>query len=48
VLDRLFHRGVVALGCGASTIRLCPPLVLTEEQAMYALDALETVLGELN
>lgn len=48
VLERLFHKGVVALGCGVSTIRLCPPLVLTAEQATYALDMLETVLGELH
>lgn len=48
VLRRLFHRGVLALGCGKSTIRLCPPLVLTWEQASCALDALETILDELH
>jgi 4-aminobutyrate aminotransferase-like enzyme len=29
-------------------MRLCPPLVLTEEQGMFALDVLEAAIGELH
>lgn len=42
VLQACFERGVLMLGAGASTIRLSPPLVLTESQA----DAIVAVLGE--
>ena len=47
--DRLealaFERGLLILGCGQNSIRLCPPLVITREQADFALDTLETCLG---
>jgi len=36
-----FERGVLFLGAGANTIRICPPLVVTAEQADIALDVLE-------
>ncbi|WP_228486440.1 acetyl ornithine aminotransferase family protein [Paludibaculum fermentans] len=36
-----FERGVLVLGAGQNSIRLSPPLVLTKEQADYALDVLE-------
>jgi 4-aminobutyrate aminotransferase-like enzyme len=31
---------------GRNTIRLCPPLVITRDQADWALDTLEDTLGE--
>jgi 4-aminobutyrate aminotransferase len=39
-----FERGLLVLGCGASTIRLSPPLVITSDQADFALDTLEECL----
>ncbi len=43
--DRLFEfafeRGILFLGCGPSTIRIAPPLIVTKEEADVALDALE-------
>ncbi len=36
-----FERGLMVLGCGESSIRLCPPLIVTEDEAMVALDILE-------
>ena len=46
--DRLevlaFHRGLLILGCGQNTIRLCPPLVITKDQADWAVDTLEECL----
>jgi 4-aminobutyrate aminotransferase len=41
VVDLAFERGVLFLGAGASAVRLCPPLVVTKEQADVALDVLE-------
>jgi 4-aminobutyrate aminotransferase len=39
-----FERGLMVLGCGETTLRLCPPLVIKEEEATVALDILEEVL----
>ncbi len=39
-----FERGLLVLGAGGSAIRLCPPLVITWEQADCALDTLEECL----
>lgn len=39
-----FERGLMILGCGETSIRLCPPLILKEEEAMVALDILEEAL----
>ncbi len=48
IRDRLenmaFERGLLILGCGQNTIRLCPPLVITRDQADFALDTLEECL----
>jgi 4-aminobutyrate aminotransferase len=35
------------LGCGESSIRLCPPLIVSEEEATVALDILEEVLTQV-
>jgi 4-aminobutyrate aminotransferase len=46
--DRLeflaFERGLLILGCGPNSIRLCPPLVITKDQADFAIDTLEQCL----
>ena len=42
-----FERGLIILGCGETSIRLCPPLVLTEEEAMVGLDILEEALTDV-
>ncbi|HEY1986332.1 MAG TPA: acetyl ornithine aminotransferase family protein [Terracidiphilus sp.] len=39
-----FERGLMILGCGETSIRLCPPLVLNEHEATVALDILEECL----
>ncbi|MGO9434801.1 MAG: acetyl ornithine aminotransferase family protein [Terracidiphilus sp.] len=39
-----FERGLMVLGCGENSIRLCPPLIVREEEAMVALDLLEDAL----
>jgi 4-aminobutyrate aminotransferase len=49
--DRLeamaFERGLLVLGCGKSSIRLCPPLVITREQADFAMSTLDECLAML-
>jgi 4-aminobutyrate aminotransferase len=40
-----FERGLLILGCGQNSIRLCPPLVITRDQADFALDTLEACLA---
>jgi 4-aminobutyrate aminotransferase len=42
-----FERGLLILGCGQNSIRLCPPLVITRDQADFALDTLEKCLEVL-
>ena len=42
-----FERGLLILGCGPNSIRLCPPLVITQDQADFAIDTLEGCLEVL-
>lgn len=39
-----FNRGLIIQGCGTSTIRLSPPLVIDKEQCDYALKVLDEAL----
>ena len=49
IVDQLcFERGVLMLGCGETTIRLSPPLIITTEQADIAMDVLEECIGIVN
>lgn len=44
VIQEVFERGLLILGCGETSIRLCPPLIVDAEEADWALDILETSL----
>lgn len=44
VVELAFERGLLILGCGESTIRLCPPLIVNQHEADIALDILEECL----
>ncbi len=46
VIRRAFEAGVLVLGCGESTIRLMPPLIVEQHHADFALDVLERVIAE--
>jgi 4-aminobutyrate aminotransferase len=39
-----FERGLMVLGCGETTLRLCPPLIVSEQEATVALDILEEAI----
>ena len=47
VIEEAFERGLLILGCGESTVRLMPPLVIEREQADTALEILEACLSEV-
>ncbi len=46
IQELAFERGLLVLGAGRNTIRLCPPLVITRDQADFAIDTLEATLEE--
>lgn len=47
IVDMAFERGLLILGAGENTLRLSPPLVITKDQADFALDTLEECLHSL-
>lgn len=47
LIERCFHKGLLLLTCGESTIRFCPPLVITKEQVQSAIKILNEVLTEI-
>lgn len=47
IVRQAFMRGLIILGCGASGIRLIPPLVVTKEDSDEALSIFEDTLKEV-
>jgi 4-aminobutyrate aminotransferase len=47
LMEEAFKRGLLLLTCGASTVRFCPPLVLTTAQVDEGLTIFETALRAL-
>jgi 4-aminobutyrate aminotransferase len=45
IVEQAFFRGLLILGAGPNTIRLCPPLTINRDQADFALDTLESLLA---
>lgn len=46
IVKRAFERGVIILGAGESSVRISPPLILTKDQAEFALQVMEECLNE--
>lgn len=46
VVQRTFEKGLLLLGCGESSVRLMPPLLIEKEHADVALDILERSIVE--
>jgi len=46
VVHRAFEQGVLILGCGESTVRFMPPLIVEPEQIDFALEVLERCISE--
>jgi len=47
IVELAFHKGLLILGSGDTTIRLCPPLMIDEEQAEFAVRTLDEIIGEV-
>jgi 4-aminobutyrate aminotransferase len=45
IVEQAFKKGLLLLGCGETSIRLSPPLIVSEAQADYALDVLEDCIS---
>jgi 4-aminobutyrate aminotransferase len=43
-----FERGLLVLGAGPNTVRICPPLVISKDQADFAVDTLAGVIATLS
>jgi 4-aminobutyrate aminotransferase len=48
IVDLAFERGLLILGAGENTLRLCPPLVVTKDQCDFAVNTLEECLKLAN
>jgi len=47
IVEKAFEHGVLFLGCGPSTVRICPALVVTKEEADVAVDVLEECIASV-
>ncbi|MGC2163046.1 MAG: aminotransferase class III-fold pyridoxal phosphate-dependent enzyme, partial [Silvibacterium sp.] len=45
IVELAFERGLLILGCGETSIRLAPPLIVNEHQADVALDIFEDCIA---
>lgn len=46
IMEMAFRHGLLVLTCGASTIRFCPPLVITKAEADEAIDLFELAIRD--
>ncbi len=46
-VERAFYKGLLILGCGPNTIRFAPPLIVSREEADWAVDCIGRVLDEV-
>jgi 4-aminobutyrate aminotransferase len=47
IVTSAFAKGLLILGAGENVLRLCPPLVIDEEQADFAIRTLEACIAEI-
>lgn len=48
LVNAAFERGLLILGAGQNAVRLCPPLIISRDQADFAVSTLEECLQDLN
>jgi 4-aminobutyrate aminotransferase len=48
IVELAFERGVLLLGCGPSTVRIAPPLVVTKDESDVCVDVLEECIAIVN
>ncbi len=47
IVQEAFHKGLLVLGSGDTTLRLCPPLLVDEEQADFAVRTLDELITQI-
>jgi 4-aminobutyrate aminotransferase len=47
IVELAFEKGILFLGCGPSTIRIAPPLIVTKDEADVAIDLLEEAVEQV-
>ncbi|HEY8519938.1 MAG TPA: acetyl ornithine aminotransferase family protein [Gammaproteobacteria bacterium] len=47
VVQKCFERGLLLLGCGESTVRFCPPLIVNEQQIDTAVELFDAALADI-
>lgn len=47
IVQKVFYRGMILLGCGETSLRFAPPLCVTEAEIATALDILEAAIGDV-
>ena len=47
IIQECFKKGLLLLGCGTNTLRICPPLIVNEKEADMALDIIEGVIQKI-
>jgi 4-aminobutyrate aminotransferase len=47
IVQSAFQKGLLLLGSGDTTLRICPPLVIDEEQAKFAVRTLDAIITEI-
>ena len=48
VMMNCFERGLLLLSCGESTLRFCPPLIVTKEESAVAVEIFDAAVSELS
>jgi len=46
VMQRCFEKGLLLLSCGESTLRFCPPLIVTPEEVVTAVEIFDTTMRD--
>jgi len=48
IISKAFKKGLLLLGCGENTIRICPALTITQKDIDIALEILEPIIAEID
>jgi 4-aminobutyrate aminotransferase len=46
VMQDCFEKGLLLLGCGESTLRFCPPLIVDKQQTATAVEIFDTAISQ--
>ena len=46
VMQKSFEKGLLVLSCGESTLRFCPPLIVTEDEAATAVEIFDKAVAD--